>query len=102
MKIKEDCETCANKILCSFGNMRKCEYKNIVEEATKAREKRSGRYMKIIFDSEEQKKQFIEALGRSASCPGHFGMEEGCTRGDEYQCEKCWENAVETEVREQC
>lgn len=100
MKIEEECETCANKILCSFGNMRKCEYKNIVEEATKAREKRNGRYMKIIFDNEGQKKKFIKALGEYMNCPGNFGMEEGCVRCEKYKCEKCWEDAVEIEVRE--
>lgn len=92
MKIEEDCGTCANKITCRLGNMRKCEYKSIVEEAIKAREKRSGRYMKIIFDREEEKEKTMKVIKRKL-CPRHLGMEEDCLQ----ECEKCWENAIKQE-----
>lgn len=58
--------------------------------------------MKIIFDNKKQKKEFMKALACSASCPGHFGIKEECEEVSEHGCVKCWKNAIETEVKEQC
>lgn len=61
--------------------------------------------MKIIFDSEEQKRQFIKlALGDIMTdfCPGCLGLNEsyiGCM-GNTGKCEECWdESGLEMEVK---
>ena len=47
--------------------------------------------MKIIFDSEEQKKDFLRQL----PCPSKFGFDDNC---ENNSCFNCWENAIECEV----
>lgn len=55
-----------------------------------------GVVMKIIFDSEEEKKDFCEAY-----CPDIIGLENNCMRStEECICEECWEKAIECEVAE--
>lgn len=57
--------------------------------------------MKIIFDSEEQKKDFIQEFADLFSCPREFELDDyfevnvcNC-----QGCAKCWENAIECEVK---
>ena len=51
--------------------------------------------MKIIFDSEEQKKEFMNEM--FDYCPGSFGLEEiGCSG---ISCMECWKNVIEFEVK---
>lgn len=56
--------------------------------------------MKIIFDSEEQKKKFFEEAFCPSVCPSDFKLEENCFQGQ--RCAKCWEEAIESEVKPQC
>lgn len=54
--------------------------------------------MKIIFDSEEQRNDFVELLGNTNVCPSAInGLTESCG-SCEAQCEPCWEKAIEMEV----
>lgn len=67
--------------------------------------------MKIIFDSEKQKEQFMEDL-INTSCPHHYGFANGCDPEecqiedslDEYICKRCWEKHIgkdiEMEIKE--
>ena len=48
--------------------------------------------MKIIFDSEEQKEDFIKR-----NCPGYFNLPEYCILG--AGCSICWERAAELVVK---
>ncbi len=50
--------------------------------------------MKIIFDNEEQKEETISCLSKR-NCPSNFGLKERC----ENSCKKCWEKAIEMEVK---
>lgn len=58
--------------------------------------------MKIIFDSEEQKRDFLLHLTKDY-CPTKFDIDvDGCAyyarRGN---CRECWENSIETEVEDE-
>ena len=59
--------------------------------------------MKIIFDSEEQKKLFIDTAG---FCPCHIDFnnvpdDECWAIGTREQCYRCWEQSgIEIEVKE--
>lgn len=56
--------------------------------------------MKIIFKDELEKEELIKILNRSPNCPSNFGLEEMCVPfATEYECEKCWDNALK-EVEE--
>ena len=57
--------------------------------------------MKIIFDSEKQKKDFIQELADFCSCPRQFSLDECCDwkNYNATECLKCWENAIECEVK---
>lgn len=50
--------------------------------------------MKIIFDSEEQKEAFIHRI-----CPSYLGFDDDRYCGG--MCKKCWENAIEIEIKEE-
>lgn len=58
--------------------------------------------MKIIFDSEEQKENFLKLMSEADTvdfCPGEMYLEEnnsGC--GNPVNCRKCWETAAELVV----
>lgn len=55
--------------------------------------------MKIIFDSEEQKNEFLKELGHSEKlCPDDIGLRYNWCRMD---CQKCWEQAIECEVADE-
>lgn len=52
--------------------------------------------MKIIFDNEEQKEQMLRRI-LTESCPHRIGLEScDCMK---LSCMKCWEDAVEMEVK---
>lgn len=61
--------------------------------------------MKIIFDSEEQKKNFLKVLGDAMNkCPSYCGFMElssnDCTPATKDNCSKCWEQCgIEMEVK---
>lgn len=46
--------------------------------------------MRIIFDSEEQRHNFIHYV-----CPSEFGLEDHCVN---TKCDECWEQAAELDV----
>ena len=48
--------------------------------------------MKIVFDSHEQKRYFMQQM-----CPSEFSLDDNCIHPD---CEKCWESAAEIDVEE--
>lgn len=60
--------------------------------------------MKIIFDSEEQKENFLKLMSESDVvdfCPGNMNLEEngnGC--GIPSCCRQCWEEAAELIVKD--
>ena len=61
-----------------------------VDKLLKSRDK-----MKMIFDSEEEKEEFCGGF-----CPSFIGMRDSCSRtGKGDLCVKCWDAAVECEVR---
>ena len=45
--------------------------------------------MKVIFDSEEQKDQFLEIMA-SGGCPGSLGLSEDICGYSDHGCEYCW------------
>ena len=54
--------------------------------------------MKIIFDSEEEKKDLFQLMEDADYCPEDLGLkEEHCNR--HIDCKKCWENTIECEVK---
>lgn len=57
--------------------------------------------MKIIFDSENQKKEFMECIAIDY-CPSSFGLKDkydiNCHNSEE-RCRRCWRRAIEMEVR---
>lgn len=58
--------------------------------------------MKIIFESEEEKKMFAWTLGRAGgpyTCPSYYGLEEThCTSTSD--CSDCWKRALDKMERE--
>lgn len=46
--------------------------------------------MKIIFDSIEEKDEFIDYLVYTVICPNRIRLKETC----DGQCRECWEDAV--------
>ena len=60
--------------------------------------------MKIIFDSEEQKKALMDEL-TGCYCPSAFYLGERCDMVDEYTdkyCKECWKNCgLEVEVKDE-
>lgn len=62
--------------------------------------------MKIIFDSEKQKKDFIEKIANELVCPMYLGIDGKCNQivDGKYVldniggCKKCWEIAIECEI----
>lgn len=60
--------------------------------------------MKIIFDSEEQKENFLKLMSESDTvdfCPGRLNLEEtgdGCSIPE--CCRQCWEDSAELIVKE--
>lgn len=54
--------------------------------------------MRIIFDSEEEKEDFIDKIKSKIACPDKIGLPRGCKYED---CFKCWEKAIESEVKPQ-
>lgn len=46
--------------------------------------------MRIIFDSEEQKHNFMFYI-----CPSECGLEDHCNN---TKCDECWEQAAELDV----
>ena len=61
--------------------------------------------MKIIFDSEEQKKKFMDCLMKSI-CPSALDLDdrensEDCGPNFDTECVDCWEHCgLEIEVKE--
>lgn len=60
--------------------------------------------MKIIFDNEEQKEAIIKVLSNAPLCPSNIGLPDEddynvCFGGSD-NCKRCWEKAVEMEVKE--
>lgn len=58
--------------------------------------------MKIIFDSEEQKRRWLNFL--SDGCPSSWKVRDHdehdvCPNPTRAICEKCWADAVEMEVK---
>ncbi len=54
--------------------------------------------MKIIFESEEEKKVMGQRFSSMGYCPSHLDLEEDCRE----ECEECWRMALaELEVEEQ-
>lgn len=62
-------------------------------------------FMKIIFDSEEQKNAMMGLL-EDDYCPNNIFLEDvGCNYGNSLRndCENCWKNCgIEVEVKEEC
>lgn len=55
--------------------------------------------MKIIFDSEEQKKQFmLNVFSNCMGCPADVGL-RNAYNGINCSCRECWEAAIDIEVR---
>lgn len=54
--------------------------------------------MKVIFDSEEEKKNFMKEVG-FRTCPRQWGFEEKQRCKPPIDCEECWEKAVGMEVK---
>ena len=53
--------------------------------------------MKIIFDSEEEKKRTIKSY-----CPGDIGLFDNCPPNTNTEiCLKCWEQTVKMEVEKE-
>ena len=53
--------------------------------------------MKIIFDSEKQKKMFLDALSIGNGCPCCYELDDA-EECDKTTCRECWEQAIECEV----
>jgi len=53
--------------------------------------------MKIIFESEAEKANFIDELAHSPICPASISLKCHCERhtGSEECCESCWRSAIE-------
>lgn len=47
--------------------------------------------MKIYFENEEERQEFLEGIAESELCPG-LSDQEGC----DFDCERCWKKALET------
>lgn len=58
--------------------------------------------MKIIFDSEEQKEDFITNMAHHhIPCPSYYGLSESYPPMCKYDtCKECWKNALYIEVKE--
>lgn len=64
--------------------------------------------MKIIFDSEEQKNNFLQKIANDLACPMNFRIDGKCNQmvDGKYvldnigECKECWENAIECEVKQ--
>ena len=54
--------------------------------------------MKIVFDSEEQKEDFIFAMQTSAFCPKELQLKDDAEACKTADCSTCWLNAIEMEV----
>lgn len=54
--------------------------------------------MKIIFDSEEEKKRFFEEMARiDGPCPRNLGVRNSCPI--DLRCsEECWEDCILYEI----
>lgn len=46
--------------------------------------------MKIIFESEEEKKRFVESMSNSEICPTTMFLEEIEDCAGDRSCSKCW------------
>ena len=58
--------------------------------------------MKIIFDSEQEERDFINKIKDKNNCPGRIGLQENCVEdGDDDVCFECWKQALKSEVKEQ-
>lgn len=56
--------------------------------------------MKIIFDSKEEKQNFIKGLIDSKVCPDKLGLKEYCLPfADEKECRDCWDKAIRKSKR---
>lgn len=55
--------------------------------------------MKVMFDSEDEKEDFIRGLSDHL-CPRYLGLGELQRCDSPIDCRKCWEKAVEMEVKQ--
>ena len=51
--------------------------------------------MRIIFDSEEEKRELAKNY-----CPSDIGLENRVCKYGIDECVKCWERAVKTEIKD--
>lgn len=54
--------------------------------------------MKVIFDSEKEKEDFMEKMS-GYLCPRNLGLEELQRCDPPIDCYECWEKAMEMEVK---
>ena len=57
--------------------------------------------MKIIFNSEKEKRNFIDNIKKCVPCPERIGLQEYCSDSESVDCYECWEKALNGEVKEQ-
>ena len=73
-----------------------------MKENNKLYAKDGGERMKIVFDSEEERKNFFETVANFSACPSDLGLLDRCKDyNTSSKCRGCWEGAVESEVKKQ-